>query len=230
MEIVKGNYLVKNNFTLFGGSHLPVIKVETVVDCLGKKGGPTGNLKINGASIVPKGKVSIVSEEEAIRILAIWDDCKNLSELSDENFNNKCSRDDNGQPKATYVGECGWRTPLFVFRMKNPDGGFQAYTCPICSQVHIGKSFNELKVEKKNLKDFMRFVSNDDLFNASKNYFNWKEDENPKPWETYDDLTTKISKEYRIFLSGDGIVNWKESFKYVAVEIARRITVAGLIV
>ena len=59
--------------------------------------------------------------------------------------------EDTGKPKVTYHGKIGWQRPLFTFRMKHPDGGFQAYECPECGRVHIGKTLEDKKLDSQHI-------------------------------------------------------------------------------
>lgn len=147
-----GDYIIKNNFVTFGRNEhsVPVIKVLTLGSVLGRKGGFSKWLVNMTYQILP-GDITIISEEEAMRIMSIWVDSANVSPVVNENLNTKCVREDTGKPKVTYEGKIGWQRPLFIFRMKHPDGGFQAYECPECGRVHIGKTLEDKKLDSQHI-------------------------------------------------------------------------------
>jgi len=143
-----GDYIRKNNFVTFGreDDSKPVIKVISLKEMTGKKGGFRSYLVNEIYQILPKD-ITVIDEEEARRIIGVWEDSGNISPIFNETENTKCFREDNGKPKVTYHGRKGWQKPLFNFRMKNPLGGFQAYKCPECGKVHIGKTnIDETKI------------------------------------------------------------------------------------
>ena len=136
-----GDYVVKNNYNTFGREYdsTPVLKLNRITHMLGRKGG-FSHWVFNKSYRMKPDDFKIIDEIEANRILRIWEDSINLSPVTNDNVNTKCVREDNGNPKVTYNGTHGWRKPLFSFRIKSPNGGYQAYECPECGNVHIGKS------------------------------------------------------------------------------------------
>jgi hypothetical protein len=141
-----GNYILKKNYNTFGRDtdSTPVLKIDRISALLGKKG--FSKWLINKEYQMNPSDFDVISEDEAMRIMAIWEESSNLSPVSNDNVNTKCVREDNGKAKVTYSGRLGWRGPLFIFKMKNPDGGFQAYTCPECGQTHIGKTIENVNL------------------------------------------------------------------------------------
>ena len=142
-----GDYVAKKSYNTFGreSDSTPVIKLDRVTYLLGKKGG-FRQWVFNKTYQMKPDDFEIIDELEAVRILEIWEDSSKISDVSNDKINTKCIREDNGQPKFTYPGRLGWRRPLFLFKMKNPDGGFQAYECPECGKVHIGKTIENVNI------------------------------------------------------------------------------------
>ena len=147
-----GDYIIKTNYNTFGrdADSSPVVKIDRIAPLLGKKGGFSKWL-INKEYQMNPSDFDIISEDEAARIMGIWEESSHLSPVSNDNANTKCVREDNGNQKATYPGRLGWRRPLFIFKMKNPDGGFQAYKCPECGKAHIGKTISVENVDTESI-------------------------------------------------------------------------------
>ena len=142
-----GDYVIKNSYNVFGreSDSTPVLKLDRITHLLGRKGG-FSKWVFNKTYQMKPNDFRIIDEKEALRILKIWEDSLSLSPVANDKVNTKCIREDNGQPKVTYTGRLGWRKPLFMFKMKNPDGGFQAYECPECGKVHIGKTIENVNI------------------------------------------------------------------------------------
>lgn len=129
MDVKPGCILRRKNFTSFAGH--PTVKVQTA-DIL-----KTGQLRINGRFTVEHDQVIVLSEEESQRILDIWDDCRIKDHVKVEG-RMPCARSD-GQPKAA-IGEDDVRPKLFEIRMRRDDLSFEAYRCPDCGRIHIGRN------------------------------------------------------------------------------------------
>lgn len=221
-----GDYIRKNNLVTFGREEdsKPVIKVISLKEMTGKKGGFRSYL-VNGIYQVLPKDITIIDEEEARRIMSIWEDSANISPIINETENTKCFREDNGMPKVTYHGKKGWQRPLFNFRMKNPLGGFQAYICPECGKVHIGKTNTEensggLKHISVTISEF----TNSQLIESVGNYLKWQKTGNSDgyPWETLQDATRIIYENYIKSLNGEGFSSWSGAYAIICQEIAKR--------
>jgi hypothetical protein len=129
MDVVSGSILRRKNFTSFAGT--PTVKVQTVENL------KTGQLRINGRFVVEPGQVITLSEEESKRILRIWEDCR-IKEHVQVDGRVPCARSD-GQAKAS-IAEDDVRAKLFEIRMRRDDLSFEAYRCPDCGQIHIGRN------------------------------------------------------------------------------------------
>ncbi len=219
-----GDYIRKRSFGTFGTDKdsKPVIKVTTLSPILGGKGGFSRWL-INGVYQMIPSDFIIISEKEAIRIMTIWDDSSNVSAVVNDNTNTKCVREDNGKPKVTYNGSTGWRKPLFLFRMKNPNGGFQAYKCPECGNIHIGKT-NEPQEEKKHILKTISEFTDDQLMESVGDYLKWKKEGNESgyPWERFSGAIHVLYENYIKPLSGEGFSSWLASYDIICREIAKR--------
>jgi hypothetical protein len=164
--LVVGDYIRKRSFNTFGTEtdSKPVIKISSLSTLLGSKGGFSRWI-INGVYHMLPSDFIIISEDEAIRIMGIWENSAEISPVANDTLNTKCIREDNGKPKVTYHGKAGWRKPLFNFRMKNPHGGFQAYKCPECGKIHIGKTM-EIPGGVKHISQTLLEFTNDQLMES----------------------------------------------------------------
>lgn len=221
-----GDYIRKNNFVTFGreDDSKPVIKVISLSEMTGKNGGFRSYL-VNGIYQVSPKDITIIDEEEARRIIGVWEDSGNISPIFNETENTKCFREDNGKPKVTYHGRKGWQKPLFNFRMKNPLGGFQAYKCPECGKVHIGKTNIEENSEKlKHISVTLSEFTNSQLMEAAGNQIEWQKKGNSDgyPWEILQDATRIIYENYIKPLSGEGFSSWSGSYDLICREIVKR--------
>lgn len=229
MNEIEKPYVMKKNFTTFGRDvdSKPVVKVHQLVPLYGKKGGPNGKVLINGSFQVDKNDIIHITEESAIKIIEVWESSGILSPVVNSNVNTKCVREDNGKPKATYPGTLGFQRPLFTFRMKNPDGGFQAYTCPECGKVHIGKTTDpvDLGNEKIHINTRLRLFSTSELMNAVEDQEIWRQVGNTEgyPWERFNNATKVIYTDYMEPLNGEGFSSWSASYNSVCHELAKRV-------
>jgi hypothetical protein len=147
IQLKVGDYVVKNNHGIFGSntgakdysSRTPVLKIEKVTH----DSGPENKrmIRINKKYTISEYSVSVVSQERAEEILAIYESCKEINESLKPDLNTSCFREDNGQPKVA-VDPLGARQLLFQFKMKNPEGGYQIYKCSHCGNLHLGKTRN----------------------------------------------------------------------------------------
>lgn len=221
-----GNYIVKTNYNTFGRDEdsKPVVKITRITPMLGKKGG-FSKWQINGAYQMHPDDFDIIEESEAMRILGIWEDSATISPVSNDNVNTKCIREDNGMPKVTYHGRLGWRKPLFMFRMKHPDGGFQAYTCPECGKVHIGKTV-DAPTERVHINEMLASFSTRELVDSVEDQLLWEKEGSEKgfPWNRFQGASKKLYDNYMMPLEGEGFTAWSASYNMVCRELAKRIT------
>jgi hypothetical protein len=128
----KGDILLKRSRTRFGqaGPTLTVRSVEAFGD---------GRYRINGKYVFRPEDVEIITEEEALNAELVWEDSGKISTSLKPDLNSSCFREDNGNPKQKFP-EDGFQSVLFQARMRNPEGGYEAYRCKHCSHIHIGKS------------------------------------------------------------------------------------------
>jgi hypothetical protein len=222
--LVVGDYIRKRSFNTFGTEtdSKPVIKISSLSTILGSKGGFSRWL-INGVYQMLPSDFIIISEDEAIRIMGIWEDSAEISPVANVTLNTKCIREDNGKPKVTYHGKAGWRKPLFNFRMKNPNGGFQAYKCPECGKIHIGKTM-EIPGEVKHISQTLLEFTNDQLMDSVGDYMKWQKEGNEKgyPWERFKGATCILYENYIKPLESEGFSAWLASYNLICRELARR--------
>lgn len=220
-----GDYIMKNNFGTFGRDEdsVPVIRVMNLGAMLGKKGGFSKWL-VNGSYQVLPEDIAVVSEDEAMRVMSIWSDSANVSPIVNENLNTKCVREDTGKPKVTYHGKAGWRKPLFTFRMKQPDCGFEAYECPECGRVHIGKTLEHKKLETQHISVTLSEFTDKELMDSVGDFLKWQKEGNEKgyPWKRFEGATRILYDNYVKPLDGEGFSAWSASYNLVCREIARR--------
>lgn len=139
--VKEGDWVRKKNYVPFGKGkdRCPVVKIVSKQPKFSRK----GNLRsffVNGTYELDATNTLVISEEEAKEMLSLWEDCLVISPVIDDGKPDfKCVREDNGKQKIAYHGTT-YRYPLFNFRMKKPEGAFQAYRCNVCGKVHIGKT------------------------------------------------------------------------------------------
>jgi hypothetical protein len=221
-----GDCIMKNNFGTFGRDEdsAPVIKVWSLGAMLGKKGGFSKWL-VNGTYQVLPQDITILDETEAWRVMSIWTDSANVSPVVNENINTKCVREDTGKPKVTYHGKTGWQRPLFTFRMKHPDGGFQAYECPECGRVHIGKTLEHKKFELPHISVTLSEFENKELLKSVGDFLKWQKEGNSEgyPWERFEGATKILYDNYVKPLEGEGFSAWGSAYNLVSRELSRRL-------
>jgi hypothetical protein len=125
----KGTVIRKRNFTSFAGEpYMTVDHVETW---------SSGQYRVNGRFIIHPDNIVTLTEQESNSLREIWEDCT-LKEHVHVEGRTPCSRAD-GESK-TEVTPGNLQAKLFEIRMKRADMSFQAYTCPDCGKIHIGRN------------------------------------------------------------------------------------------
>jgi hypothetical protein len=138
----KGTTYRKRNFTPFAGEpYVTVDRAEPLND---------GRYRINGRFDVHPDNLIALSEEESNSLRRIWDDCLIRGHVHVEG-RVPCSRADGGPKKP--VPEKDVRAKLFEIRMRRGDLSFQAYVCPDCDGIHIGRNPNVPKDTMETRKD-----------------------------------------------------------------------------
>lgn len=125
-----GDIIRKRNFTSFAGQ--PFIRVDEVQTW------SDGQYRINGRFIIRPDNIVYLSEEESNSLKEIWDDCVYLREHVHVDGRIPCSRSDGESKKE--VPEQDVQGKLFEIRMRRGDLSFQAYRCPDCQSIHIGRN------------------------------------------------------------------------------------------
>lgn len=125
----KGTSLRKRNGTTFSGN--PCLKVET------SEQWSKGQVRINGKYILNPDAVTAMTPEEENRIIGIWNDCTLKDHVHVEG-RIPCSRTDGESKKP--VHESDVQAKLFEIRIRREDLSFQAYRCPDCGLIHIGRN------------------------------------------------------------------------------------------
>ena len=125
----KGTIFRKRNFTTFAGE--PYIVVDHTEQW------SSGQYRINGRFIVHPDNLVALSEEESNSLREVWDDCRIMEHVHVEG-RIPCSRAD-GESKRS-VPEQDVQAKLFEIRMRRGDMSFQAYVCPDCNTIHIGRN------------------------------------------------------------------------------------------
>lgn len=126
-----GNLIRKKNWIPFSGTY-PYIMVES------HRSWANGFLLINEQYHLNPEHVVQISAAEAMEIDRIWSSCT-LTEHVPVPGRNPCLRDDL-QTSKQVLAEPAVQAKLFELRMKNKNSQFQAYRCPECQQIHIGKN------------------------------------------------------------------------------------------
>lgn len=122
-----GEYIRKVNFILFGGQ-FPYIKVTNYLK-------RNGVWVINGKYQVKDNSVVSCPDAERHRLYYCFEESRFLSKPNSEE--RVCSLE-NGDPKIRYSLQ-SFRRALFSMKAKYTDKKFNAYRCPNCDGIHIGK-------------------------------------------------------------------------------------------
>ena len=125
----KGTTIRKRNFTSFAGR--PYIRVEH------SEPWSDGRYMVNGRFMVHPDNVVVLTREEADELDLIWNDCT-LKEHVHVEGRIPCSRADGESKREVTPGNL--QAKLFEIRMRRGDLSFQAYTCPDCKKIHIGRN------------------------------------------------------------------------------------------
>lgn len=127
-----GMILAKTNFLPFGKGNRKVmtITIETI-DWWGI------DYVINKLYHVMPNTVIQVTEEEAINIQAEYDSIE-IAEYNDT-ANNPCVRLETSKAKHI-VPESHFKDLVYSYRHKYNNPAYEAYKCPRCGELHIGKN------------------------------------------------------------------------------------------
>jgi hypothetical protein len=125
-----GTYIRKRNFASLAGG--PCLRVDTATDH------GDGTVTVNGKWRLSKSNVVELDHDQAEFLFGIWEDCSGLSVQVPVEGRVPCSRSD-GESKRP-VPEQDVQAKLFQIRMSRNDMSFQAYRCPDCGSVHIGRN------------------------------------------------------------------------------------------
>lgn len=126
-----GNYIRKKNWIPFENKY-PYIKVESY------RAWANDFLIINEKFQLHPDHVVLLSSDEVQDLDRIWDSCTVQVHVPVPG-RNPCLRDDLITPKQV-VPESAVQAKLFELRMKHANFQFEAYTCPQCQKIHIGKN------------------------------------------------------------------------------------------
>jgi len=131
-----GQHVRKKNNTLFN-NRTPIYLIENITPL---KQRFAVRLRFNGTQTVDTNinSIEIISHDRASELLAIFIDSHILAECDN---NSPHFRKDTGAEKVS-ISEEHFPRVLYKKRVENPEGNFQAYKCPVCNGIHIGKSDN----------------------------------------------------------------------------------------
>lgn len=136
LKLKIGEIVRKKSGELFGGhggDPVPALAIEKI------GAWASGRYILNGLYVIEQEKLVVIDEEEKKKIDSIWESTSEISTTLKPELNTSCVREDNGEPKQKF-SERSYRKALFKHRVRNPEGGYEAYTCAHCGSVHIGKT------------------------------------------------------------------------------------------
>lgn len=138
-EKFEGKWVIKKGFSPFKLSHKtePLFKIERIGYYDGRPKITLYRKKRKVSADTTNASLKVISDQEARRILKIFQECKTISECAETEFSH--IREDTGEEKVKYK-EKDFTFPLFRLRMKYPEKRFVAYKCPVCNSIHLGKS------------------------------------------------------------------------------------------
>lgn len=156
MAIDKGAWVRKKNFDFFKNfyisgkvEYVPALFITTI------KSWKPGKVSINGEPYDLDNLVEI-TEAEAHNLCREYSEMK-LSETNPFDLTNTHIRRDTNQPKKGQSKNNALRL-VFTYNHRDPESNLQAYNCPECGEVHVGRaprtlaelsklSFEQLKEE-----------------------------------------------------------------------------------
>jgi hypothetical protein len=127
--------VTKTNGELFGGhggNPFPTLTIKKITPW------SVGKYLLNGLYVIDQEKLTVIDEAEQLRIEETWKNLE-ISEVLKPDLNTSCIREDNGEAKVKF-SENSYKKALFKFRIRNPEGNYEAYKCAQCGSIHIGKT------------------------------------------------------------------------------------------
>ena len=159
-----GMYVRRDKWKLFANGK-PVVKIDSIRVRHSIHNIDMYTLLINGTAEYEASTLFHISEEEANKIMDIFDGLK-IVESIDNGIHSSCYRDGTGEKKQSIPSEKKALEILFGFKMTKENGHlFEAYKCNHCSMYHIGKTtskqyVNELNTMDKQVIGVSKFISN----------------------------------------------------------------------
>lgn len=138
MAIDKGAWVRKKNFDFFKNfyisgkaEYVPALFITTIKSC------HSGKVTINGEAYDLDNLVEI-TEAEAHKLCREYSEMK-LSETNPFDLTNTHIRRDTNEPKKGQSKSNALRL-VFTYNHRNPEANLQAYNCPECGEVHVGRA------------------------------------------------------------------------------------------
>lgn len=127
-----GDLVIKRSMNPFPGIG-PVFTVKGIEKFA------NGKYRFSGRYVFDEKDLIKITEEESERLRAIWEDSARIRETLRREISVSCYREDNGEPKMKFT-DTRFQSILYTYRMRNPEGEYEAYRCEHCGFVHIGKA------------------------------------------------------------------------------------------
>ena len=95
-----------------------------------------------------------IDEKDAILLNALWEESQKLVKWDKNMEGNPHISSHSGQPKVQFK-QSNFSKSLYSMRLKNPSEVYNAYECPVCNTIHIGRVKEQ---KKETLKSPMKKI------------------------------------------------------------------------
>ncbi len=136
-----GNYVRKKNWTFFHGSDVPAMKVHSI-----RKSPEAGSYYINKYQLYEEHLVKL-TEDEATAINREFNDLSLAKVLLKNSQHTTCVRESTGTNKKVWTEKEALRY-VFTYNKTNPGKEMNAYRCPHCNEIHVGKVPTKSAIQK----------------------------------------------------------------------------------
>ena len=140
-----GDYIHKNNWQMFK-TLTPVMMINSI-----KNYQPETNSVYINSCYFELDKITVISAEQAGLIIDKFLNTKVADVILKNSPETTCSRQDNGKKKKKWDKQAAL-DHVFQQNMLRPDKPMDAYVCPHCNEIHVGKIPSQKTIEIYNQK------------------------------------------------------------------------------